>query len=172
MIDPKCISGDGLPSSEMYSLSPSPQKIPPGLSSFLSTPSSPPSTRTSSPNQNTPSSSAEEALASLSIEDYEDAHMFRSLAVIFRNAQEQEGTLRLSSIGAEVVWTSLQRADVSARHGIQDTAALRATRDVLEQMSWNQSHLLADASKVLADMSRDGRLCSVVPEVVGRLENY
>ena len=83
--------------------------------------------------------------------------MFRSLAVIFRSAQEQEGSVNLTSSGAEFVWTSLQRAGTSSRQGLEEMSALRATRDILEQMLWNQSHLLVDAAKILADSSRDGR---------------
>ena len=118
-------------------------------------PSSPRTTRPSTPEPQPHPSSIQAAFESLFISDPEQ-EMFRSLAVIFRSAQEQEGSVNLTAGGAEFVWTSLQRADTSSRQGLQDTSALRATRDILEQMLWNQSHLLVDAAKVLADSSRDG----------------
>ncbi|MCJ1472781.1 hypothetical protein MMC13_001430 [Lambiella insularis] len=166
MADTKHISEDGLPSCPVDLPPRSPQKTSPHLSSPPSTPSSPCSNLAGSPPRTCSSSSVEEALATLSIGESEDARMFRSLAAIFRSAQEQEGTLRLSAIGSEVVWTSLQRADVSDRNGIQDTAALRATRDVLEQMLWNQSQMLVDASQVLADASRSGEQLPLVLVIV------
>ncbi|MCJ1392104.1 hypothetical protein MMC18_004971 [Xylographa bjoerkii] len=155
MGDVKFISDDGVPSSDMRST------VPLQISSSQSSASSPasPSSRRATiiPVQELQpdSTSIQVALECLSLKGSGQEGMFRSLAIIFRNAQEQEGSVNLSSGGAELVWTSLQRADASSRRGLQDTSALRATRDILEQMLWNQSHLLVDAAKVLADASRD-----------------
>jgi len=157
MGDMNLITEDAVPSSSMRSAS--------LLQTSSSHTSTSPSTRPSSPatatspalglQQDTPS--IQIALESLRLSSSEQEGMFRSLATIFRNAQEQEGSVSLDSGGAEAVWTSLQRADASSRHGLQDTPALRVTRDILEQMLWNQSRLLVDAAKILADTSRDGR---------------
>ncbi|MCJ1401476.1 hypothetical protein MMC11_004690 [Xylographa trunciseda] len=155
MADVNLISEDEVPCSRMRSAL-SLQTPSSHVSTALPTvPASPRTTITSALEARPDSPSIQIALESLSLLSPAQEGMFRSLAVIFRNAQEQEGSISLSSGGAEIVWTSLQRADASSRRGLQDVSALRATRDILEQMLWSQSHLLGDAAKILADASRD-----------------
>ncbi|MCJ1385993.1 hypothetical protein MMC17_009118 [Xylographa soralifera] len=155
MGDVNLIFEDAVPSSAMHSAAPSHTSSSHASTSLPIRPSSPRTTITPTTDSQLDVTSIQIALDSLSLSTPEQEGMFRSLAVIFRNAQEQEGSVNLGSGGAEFLWTSLQRADTSSRQGLQDASALRATRDILEQMLWNQSHLLVDAAKVLADASRD-----------------
>ena len=101
------------------------------------------------------SPSLEEILASLSIADSEPEQMFRSLEVIFTNAQDLEGSIRRRQPGPNSIWTILQRANTSDRIGVQDTVALTKSKALLEEMLQHRSQLLVSATKVLADASRD-----------------
>ncbi|MCJ1281236.1 hypothetical protein MMC26_000554 [Xylographa opegraphella] len=154
MNDANLIIEDAVPSPDMHSAaplqtsSPHPSTSPPTHPSSLGTPIA------STPEPEPDSQSLQSAFDSLSLAGPGEGGMFRSLAVIFRSAQEQEGSVNLTSGGADFVWAALQRADTS-RQRLQDTSALRAAKDVLEQMLWNQSHLLVEAAKILADSSRD-----------------
>ncbi|MCJ1321845.1 hypothetical protein MMC15_007190 [Xylographa vitiligo] len=155
MGDANLIIEDAVPSSDMHPAAPSQTSSSRPAAFLPPCPSSPGTTVTSKSEPQPDSSSIQSAIESLSLSDPEQEGMFRSLAVIFRSAQEQEGSVNLTSSGAEFVWTSLQRAGTSSRQGLEEMSALRATRDILEQMLWNQSHLLVDAAKILADSSRD-----------------
>lgn len=105
----------------------------------------------------------------MSIEDEEQEQMFRSLAAICQNAQQQEGSLDLSQVHPGELWSSLQRADASSHRGIQDVAALQTIKSVLDQMNWKQSQFLVAATKVLADASREREHTAVINTGPGRV---
>ena len=165
MADADLIIEDAVPSSDMHPAAAFQTSSSQPSASLPTRPSGQRTTSTPTSEPQSDPSSIQSIFEALSVSDPKQEGMFRSLAVIFRSAQEQEGSVNLTSSGAEFVWTSLQRADISSRQGLQDVSALRASKDILEQMIWNQSHLLVEAAKILADSSRDGRAAHETNEI-------
>ena len=126
-----------------------------------SSPSLKPYSPRSAPAEGTPLPSLEEALARLNVEEDQQGQMFAALRNIFQTAQDRERSIDLSHVGSDGLWTILQQADVSSQHDYRDLEALRAIRDVVDQMQWRDSQLLAAVAKILADASRDGKPRSV-----------
>ena len=132
------------PSSTISSHSPSPTSSDP--SSSLSTSILP---------QDTELTSLEEVLARLTVKEDQPGRMFVALSNIFRAAQDRERSIDLSRFGSDGPWTLFQRADTSSQHGYRDLEALRAIKDITDQMHWRGSQLLVAVAKALADASRD-----------------
>ena len=98
--------------------------------------------------------SVEDSLALLSV-DEEQERMFRSIALVIRNAQGQEGGIELNQADLEGLGETLRRADGLEGQGVPDAAGLGATKDLLEGMLQKQSRFLIDVARALADKSRD-----------------
>ena len=103
------------------------------------------------------SPSIEKALASLTVNDDEQERMFKSLEIIFRNAQDRERSLDLRQYRSGSLWALLERADESSQRGFRDIEALRDVRGLMDQMLWKDSQLTLAAARTLADASRDGK---------------
>ena len=145
----------------------------PSLSTASSQPSGSTSTRSSSPKVESPSTrdnsspSIEKALARLTVKEDEQERMFKSLEIIFRNAQDHERSIDLGHYSTNDLWVLLERADESSRRGMRDREALRNVRDVMDQMLWKKSQLTVAAAKTLADASRDRRSYPQISVVQG-----
>ena len=105
--------------------------------------------------QDTGLTSLEEVLARLTVKEDQPGRMFVALSNIFRAAQDRERSIDLSRFGSDGPWTLFQRADTSSQQGNRDLEALRAIKDITDQMRWRRSQLLVAVAKTLADASRD-----------------
>ena len=101
--------------------------------------------------------SIEDGLALLSVEEEqeEQERMFRSIALVIRNAQGQEGVIEVDETELQSLGETLRHADALERQGVPDAAGLTATKNLLERMLQKQSRFLIYAATVLADKSRD-----------------
>lgn len=83
----------------------------------------------------------------------EPKQMFSTLEAIFRQAELEEGLALVAEL--PIIY---ERADENYRAGYRDVEDLRLAKGILDQMWESHSKYLTNATKVLADASRDRTL--------------
>ncbi|MCJ1370786.1 hypothetical protein MMC20_001999 [Loxospora ochrophaea] len=120
-----------------------------------SRPTSPELPPSPSPSRAADRLSVEVALSSLKLTPDDPERMFRSLARIIETAEEREESIDFDRLDVDDLGEVLRNADLSERRGYKDVDALRIIRSVLDQMWSNESQLIVEVAKTLADASKD-----------------
>lgn len=153
------IPNESLSPENLSSVSSSPNILPSFLSSGPSLNTKDVSKSVDSTQRSDPS--IDEALERLVLSDKGATQMFTLIGALFQRAIEQG---QRTDLDVEDWRSLLQRADESSRHGQPDIDALRLIRKILACLWSSKSEEIVEATKLLADRSRERELNSSLQE--------